>query len=224
MNIAKVVRLKDGEIVVRVMRRYWVTLLPHILLALLLVYAPFFFLVPLMSVGAWGLVVLGLSVAAGVLFAVHFIHVWRWNAFVVTSHRIVDIDQRGFFERVVSEAPFDRIQDVSYRIHGFLGAILGYGTITLQTAGTTVQLELHGVGNPREVHHLITEQMHRRAGHGDGTARSAKVAALLESASDMTDTEARAFVIALQEAMKDKKQAGWSTKDIEDLYDRRDPA
>lgn len=218
MNIAKAIKIKDGEAVVRVVRRYWLTLLPHILLAVLLVYAPFFFMVPLLTFGKWGLVILGGTVGIGFLFTLRLAILWRWNAFVVTTHRIVDIDQRGFFDRVVSEAPYDRIQDVSYRVRGPLGHLFGYGTVSLQTAGNAVMLELKGVSDPREVHHLITEQMHHRATRSEGGIRSAKVAQLLESAGDMTDAEARAFVMALQDAMEHPRTKGWTAKEVEDLY------
>lgn len=218
MNIAKAITIKDGEAVVRIVRRYWLTLLPHILLAVLLVYAPFFFMVPLLSAGKWGLLVLGVTVGAGFLFTLRLAILWRWNAFVITTHRIVDIDQRGFFDRVVSEAPYDRIQDVSYRVRGILGHVFGYGTIALQTAGNVVVLELKGISGPREVHHLITEQMHHGATRSEGGIRSAKVAQLLESAGDMTDAEARAFVMALQDALHHPRTNGWTAKEVEELY------
>ncbi len=217
MNVAKVIRIKDGEGVVRVIRRYWLTALPQALLAAALVYAPFFFMVPLLSMGTWGLVVLGTCVTAGFLYAVRAAVIWRWNVFVITTHRIVDIDQRGLFDRMVSEAPHDRIQDVSYRVRGIFGHIFGYGTISLQTAGNAMNLEIRGIADPREVHHVITEQMRRDVPDGGGV-RSAKVARLLEAASDMTDAEARAFISALQEALKGTKRLGWSGKDVEELY------
>ncbi|MBU1028727.1 PH domain-containing protein, partial [Patescibacteria group bacterium] len=103
--------------------------------------------------------------------------------------------------RTVSEAPYEKVQDVSFTITGVLGTIFKYGTITIQTAGTHVNLELTHVRRPQDIHHLITETASALQVESSGGVRSQKVAHLLDTAADLSDAEARAFLVALQEAV-----------------------
>lgn len=219
MNVAKIVRLKDDEQVLRVVRNYWIVYLASWAFAFLLAAVAFFFMLPLFKAGWWGIGAFALLNAAGVLIALRTYVVWRWNAFVVTTHRVVDVDQRGFFSRTVSEAAFDKIQDVSYSIKGVIGTLLKFGTIELQTAGNATNLELQDVRDPKELHHLITESMASHRDKANGGARSEKIAALLDAAAEFNDSEARAFIVALQEAVASGKEgvehAAMDEKDLE---------
>ncbi|HSD11981.1 MAG TPA: PH domain-containing protein, partial [Patescibacteria group bacterium] len=187
--------------------------------AFLLIAIAFFFMLPLFKAGAWGIGVFAFLNAVGCLIALRTYVVWRWNAFVVTSHRVVDVDQRGFFSRTVSEATYDKIQDVSYAIKGVVGTLLKFGTIELQTAGNATNLELQDVRDPKELHHLITESMAAHRDKANGGARSEKIAALLDAAAELNDSEARAFIVALQEAVASGKEgvehAALDEKDLE---------
>ncbi len=227
MNVAKIVRLKDDEQVLRVVRNYWIVYLPAWTLAFLVVAAAFFFMLPLFKAGGWGIGAFAVLNAVGAFVALRTYVVWRWNAFVVTTHRVVDVDQRGFFSRTVSEAAFDKIQDVSYAIKGVLGTLLKFGTIELQTAGNATNLELQDVHDPKELHHLITESMASHKDKANGGARSETIAALLDAAAELNDSEARAFIVALQEAVAsgkegvehaamDEKDLEWLKRDVKD--------
>lgn len=193
--------MKDGESVLRTVRHYGLTYVPKGTLAFVLIAAPFFFLIPLVSLRVWGLMAFAVSVFVGLLFAARFLFEWYWNAFVITTRRVIDIDQKGFFHRTVSEAPYERVQDVSFSIAGVTGTLLRYGTIVVQTAGANVNLELTRVRNPKDVHHLITETASALQSESNGGIRSQKVAHLLDTAADLSDSEARAFLVALQEAV-----------------------
>lgn len=201
MNVDRIVKMKEGESVLRIVRHYWLTYVPRGLLAFLLVAAPFFFLIPLVSLRFWGLMAFAVSVFVGMLFGARMLFEWYWNAFVITTRRVIDIDQKGFFSRTVSEAPYERVQDVSFTIHGVVSTLLRFGTIVIQTAGTHVNLELTRVRNPKDVHHLITETASALQAESNGGIRSQKVAHLLDTAADLSDSEARAFLVALQEAV-----------------------
>ncbi|MBI4457964.1 PH domain-containing protein [Candidatus Uhrbacteria bacterium] len=203
MNISTAIHLKDGERVIRVVRHYFLVYVPKFALAFALVAAPIFFLVPLMRLRYAGPAIAAASIGIGAIYALRLMVMWYWNAFVITNQRIMDIDQQGFFERVVSVAPLERIQDVSYAIRGFWGTVFRYGMLGIQTAGTATNLELQHVYDPKEAHHLITELMAGRAAEvGDG--RASHGAQLIEAAASMNDAEARAFLVTLQDAVRKK--------------------
>ncbi len=221
MSITNIVRMKEQEKAVGVVRHFPLVYLPRVLIALVLVTAPFFFMIPLFAIRPWGfpagLIVFAASLLFGLFLALRAFVVWYWNAFVVTNYRVIDVDQRGLFDRVVSEAAFDKIQDVSYHVKGMWGTLLRYGTIVVQTAGATTNLELSYVRRPKDVHHLITEMM---AAYGDHPPleRSERVARLLEAAADLSDAEARAFITEIKGAVADKPPAPHlDDKDVEDL-------
>jgi uncharacterized membrane protein YdbT with pleckstrin-like domain len=207
MNVEKIVKLADDEEVLTIARNHWVTRVGALSLAFLLVALPFFLMVPLISAGKVGLAVFAVMVVVGVFLGARTSFLMYWNAFVVTSRRVIDIDQRGFFSRTVSEAPFERIQDVTYSVKGLFAALMGYGTLTLQTAGTAANLELPHAMDPKVLHHIITsamaEQRSRRPAEEGG--RSGKVTQLLEAASELNDAEARAFLVAIQKAVAPKE-------------------
>lgn len=159
MDVEKVIQIKDGEKVVRIVRHYWLVYIPAALIAFLCIALPFFFLLPLFSWNWIGAAIFGISIFVGVLYALRLAILWHWNAFIITTHRVVDIDRRGFFDRIVSEAPYDKIQHVSYRIQGLFGTLGRYGTVVIQNAGMTTTLELPHVYDPRSVHHLLTEMI-----------------------------------------------------------------
>lgn len=200
MNISRVIRLKEGEIIQAVVRNWWPINLGTYVLAGILLAGPFFFMIPLFAWRELGSAVIGVSLLAGALLGLRTFYLWYWNVFVITSERVVDIDQRGFFDRVVSEAPYDRIQDVSYRVKGVFGTVFHFGAIVVQTAGATANLEMPHVPAPEAVQHLITAQM---SSYLERLAvRSERASGLIEAAATMSDTEARAFVTELQVAMK----------------------
>jgi len=193
--------LKEGESVLRIVRRFGLTYAAHLLLVMFLVCAPFFFMIPLFSLRSWGLASFLTSLFVGLLFGARLFMEYYWNAFIITTRRVIDVDQRGFFHRTVSEAPYEKVQDVSFTIEGVLGTIFRFGTIVVQTAGTHVNLELTHVRHPQGIHHLITETAAALQAESSGGVRSQKVAHLLDTAADLSDSEARAFLVALQEAV-----------------------
>ncbi|MFH1047269.1 MAG: PH domain-containing protein [Patescibacteria group bacterium] len=201
MNVNKVVTMKEGESVLLIVRRFSLTYSFHLLLSFVLICAPFFFMIPLFSLHGWGLAAFLTSVLVGLLYSARLYREWYWNSFVITTRRVIDIDQIGFFKRTVSEAPYERVQDVSFTIEGVLGTLFKYGTIVVQTAGTHVNLELIYVHQPQKIHHLITETASALQAESNGGVRSQKVAHLLDTAADLSDAEARAFLVALQEAV-----------------------
>ncbi len=84
-----------------------------------------------------GLIVIG-AVAGSALFR------W-WNGlYILTTERLIDVDQRSLFHRVVGELPIEHIQDVAYEVKGPLATVLNYGNVVVQTigGGTTITMEI----------------------------------------------------------------------------------
>jgi hypothetical protein len=89
-----------------------------------------------------------------VLFFYHYI-MWYFTIYVVTSQRIRQITQRGFFGKDVVELRLSKIQNISYNIPGFSGEIFGYGTIVIQTF--VGDLVIHNVEHPEKTYNKLQD-------------------------------------------------------------------
>ncbi|MBU0707154.1 PH domain-containing protein [Patescibacteria group bacterium] len=147
--------LKEGEEAVRVVRRHYMTYAFQIFVSVIIVLIPFFFMWPLFRLGAWGVFGFVLIILVGIFYFWRQTIIYYMNGLVITKNRIIDFDQRGLFERVVSETTYDKIQDVSFSIKGFLPTILNFGDLGIQTAGTQANLEIKSIDNPKEIQDVI---------------------------------------------------------------------
>lgn len=161
-QIDDVLLLKEDEAIKAFARRHFVTLLPRLLVSLLLIVVPFFLLFLLFSWGAVGVIVFILLVLSGVILAVRTFLIWDADVLIVSTLRVVDVDQRGLFSRIVSEAPISNIQDVSWQKKGLIESLFRMGTVTIQTAGSGVVVKAVSIPRPQEIHELVNDL--RRAG------------------------------------------------------------
>lgn len=147
--------VKEGEEVRALIRRTPIVALLPLLISAVLIIAPFFFLYALLKFGAGGSALLIVSLLFGIFYGFRTLWVLQLNAFILTPTRIIDVDQRGIFHKVVSETTYDKVQDVSYVVKGVGPTIFRYGTVVVQTAGSAANLELAGVRFPQRVQELI---------------------------------------------------------------------
>lgn len=148
--------LKKDETVVAIIRKHWITLVWPVLIilvgvGLLIAFMDFFFAAR-WSLIVWIILLVAIASIAGYYWAVHY-----FDSFIITDMRIIDIDQRGLFKRVVSETTFDKVQDVTYAIVGFFATTMNYGTVSVQTGGAEARIELDHVGEPRRVQEILLE-------------------------------------------------------------------
>jgi hypothetical protein len=93
----------------------------------------------------------------GIAIAVRTIVLWNADVLIVTTVRVVQVDQRGMFSRFVTETPLGAIQDVSWKCQGFVNTLVKAGTLTIQTAGTSSNIESRRIGHPERVHELLND-------------------------------------------------------------------
>lgn len=155
--------LKPDEEVISIIKKYFIVFIVPLLISAVFIIASFFFLYPLFHMGWWGVLIFFILLLIGILSALRVLIIYSYNVFIITDHRIIDIDQKGFFERTVSETNFEKIQDVSFHIKGILPTFLHYGSIIIQTAGQQANIELSNVKNPGKVQQTIIELQHQRS-------------------------------------------------------------
>lgn len=80
---------------------------------------------------------------------------WFFNVLLLTNLRVIDLTYRPPFHWQITQAQLEEVQDVSFTQGGILGIIFNYGTIYLQTAGTSQNIMLSKVPQPSRVNELI---------------------------------------------------------------------
>lgn len=158
-HVEDVLQLKDGEKMKTIVRRHPVTFVPGLGAALLLIVLPFFFLFPLFSWGAIGFAVFILAVVGGIIWAIRTLLLWDADVLIVSTLRLVDVDQKGIFSRFVTEVPFASIQDASWQRHGMIDTLFRVGTLSIQTGATTT-MTVRRVAHPELLHELINDLRH----------------------------------------------------------------
>jgi Bacterial PH domain len=100
-----------------------------------------------------------------ILFFTWIFHNYYLSLQIVTSERVIDIDQKGIFNREINELPLSSLEDVSFKQVGFLSTVFNYGNIILQTAGSggsgTPEAKMNGftfnnVPNPSSIANTIS--------------------------------------------------------------------
>lgn len=154
------VALFDGEQVLELITRHWFNLLLRCTGAILvglggtavgilaLVLGP-----PI--VGRWPVILIAASLIVGAIWALGVYSNYADDVLVLTTHRVIDLDRLFYvFNETRKEATLRRIQDVRVDVP-FLGLLLGYGKITIETASQSDPLEMTYVPKPRDVQDRI---------------------------------------------------------------------
>lgn len=188
---------REGEGVIAVYRKHPLLLGRSLALPTLLLLADFFFLSWFVAHGRWGIVAFGVVLLIAVFFLARALVAWSWDVFIVTDRRIIDVDQRGFFHRTVSEAGYSAMQDVRFAVSGLWQTVFRYGSVHVQTAGAQATIEATAVRDPQAVHNLVIrlqKEQHDRSdasplpGHAPGkleaSARSRELLATLQRIRD----------------------------------------
>lgn len=159
---------KEGEEVILFLRRHWMTHLTPLFVSLVV------FIVPLVTVFILvyqynlsfipdQIIWFGIFIwfLIGVFFFIYNWLDWYLDIFLVTSIRIIDIDQHGLFHRTVGEASLDKVQDVIYEIKGIRQTLFNYGSVIIHTGGPTGDIVFEDVHDPQQVQRLLITEVER---------------------------------------------------------------
>jgi len=159
--------LREGEYLVSIMRKHWFILFLQVIPFKILFLFPLFALALIPAVNMNDATVativffcaLWMLILLMVIFTIwtnYFLDIW-----IVTNHRIMDIEQRTLFNREVKTLRMETVQDVQTDRIGVFQEFLDFGTIRVQTAGTGgTDAKIIGIPKPGYERNLIMEQVH----------------------------------------------------------------
>lgn len=163
------IKLDKNEKVILEVRKHWFILFAETLFLVLLLLLPI-----IVIAGARFLEISGFIEVAGneiflyiILTSTWLVFVWItffviWTDYyldilIVTNKRVIDINQKGLFNREVSTFKLDRMQDITTEIYGLIATLLKFGNIQLQTAGETNEFIIKGIPDPVKVKRQILD-------------------------------------------------------------------
>ncbi len=155
---------KAGEEILLIVRRHWFNIARQFiylffvfaLIALAFVYFPNLFPY-LTTTDGYLFFLLLLNFLVLLVWITSFI-VWidyYFDVWIITTKRIVNIEQRGLFVRHVSELEHENIQDITTEVKGFIPTLLNYGEVFIQTAAEKERFLFHSVPRPYHIKDLV---------------------------------------------------------------------
>lgn len=158
---------EEGERVAILLRRHPITNFRWALVAIVATCIPVLIsTMPLADIGLGGLAQIPTHIQQLVLlfwytliagFVIQNMLIWYYNVYLITNHRIVDVDFHGLMRYASDEAALHQIQDVSHSQSGLWQLLFHYGTVHIQTAGTRQNLDFERVPLPSRVADVITD-------------------------------------------------------------------
>lgn len=163
------------ERVVLFLRRHWFAPARIVVVFCILIAIPVFGYVVLDNLVASWMSSPLLGPIVSLLLILYVLAVWLFSfmeftdyyldTWIVTTQRIINIEQKGLFSRVASELPMDAVQDVTSNIQGIARTIFDYGDVIIQTAGELKHFHFKEIGNPEKVKeqiiHLVEKDRER---------------------------------------------------------------
>jgi hypothetical protein len=146
--------LNEGEKLIALIRKHWITLtLP--LAKTIIAIAVIIVLAEKLFEFNYGKEIVFIWIITSILYGVHEIIIWYLDCYIITNKRIIDIDQKNIFRRIVAEVGIENIQEVVYRTNGPLETILGYGSVNVKTSSSGSIIGMEQIPNPVEVKDII---------------------------------------------------------------------
>jgi ABC-type multidrug transport system fused ATPase/permease subunit len=170
--IYSALHLDPGENVILEVRKHWIVFVGYALSMLFMALMPFLILILIrlfvpvtlkldvsgntsaLFLFAYSIWLLSLWLSFFINWTKYYLDVWY-----VTEKRIITVEQRRLFVRDISNVRFDKIQDVSIDVDGFIPTLLGFGNIRVQTASEdSTEFYMSTVRHPEEVRQVIFSQ------------------------------------------------------------------
>jgi len=163
-NIGKLVGTRENERVLSVIHRHWFDIGAHLAGAALLAFTlvigtlvlPFVF--PTFGDSQHAALVYFIETLFLLLLWLYAFLVWIdvwFDVWIITSERVINIEQKGLFARETSELALSKVQDVTSDVEGIVKSVLNYGDVFVQTAAEEERFHFRNVPDPVAIKDLV---------------------------------------------------------------------
>lgn len=162
------------EEIISIVHRHWFDILRHFFIFFILIAAliggiavfPLFF--SDLEAENTEIVILFIGSFLALIIWIYMFLIWidyYFDVWVITSERIINIEQKGLFVRHVSELKLQNIQDVTTEVDGLIPTVLNYGDVHIQTAAEQERFLFRNVPDPYSIKWEIM-RLQKTAHHG----------------------------------------------------------
>lgn len=167
------IKLEKNEKIILEIRKHWVILVLELMVLLVMAVIPLLLLISsnfielnfifqannytgtiLVFIFLYCTWLLGLWIFSFIAWTNYYFDAW-----FLTTDRLIDVEQHSLFTREISTLKIDRIQDVTFNVGGLFETLLGIGSITVQTAGSDKFFTIKGIKDPEKVNQEILKSL-----------------------------------------------------------------
>ena len=158
---------RENEKVEIAIRKHEISLLGNFLYLIMMIAIPWIVFYLVAPIAFSFLVQPPYSTLFLLLTLIYYLFIWLfafivwidyyYDLWLITNQRLLDIEQKGFFSRTVSELDLKRIQDITSEVHGILPTLFEFGSIHIQTASEKNRFILESVPHPVTVRRKIVK-------------------------------------------------------------------
>ena len=122
----------------------------------------------------FGLIIFLFLLAIGIIIFIRLLVTWYYNAFLITNERVILYQQKGLFNREVSEAEYQKIQDVAYNFKGLWQTLFHYGTLKIQVISSETVIKVEKIHLSAQIQDIIKNIQKNKLNQTEPTAASQK--------------------------------------------------
>jgi uncharacterized membrane protein YdbT with pleckstrin-like domain len=153
---------KEGEKIVAVWREHPFVFFKSSLVAILIILIgsiPQAFWSP-----SWGVGFIIIAIGIASIYMLSKVYLWLNTVFILTDVRVFSIYQMSIFSRKTNEVPLRNIQNASHTKAGIAQMTLNFGTVEIQTAGSSTAMMMKDVNNPYQVQQTVLKDLEKLKG------------------------------------------------------------
>lgn len=147
--------LREKETVDEIVYHHLIIILPHLFVSVIILVLDFFLMYYLFLQGWWGVALFGAVILAVVFDVLRLAFLFKKNRFILTSERIIDCEQVGFFEKFVNEIYLHKVIEAKAMIKGLGASIFRYGNLKLTLDDELGPIEFYKIPNPVRLQNKI---------------------------------------------------------------------
>jgi hypothetical protein len=154
---------EEGENVVLLLRKHWITNVSWILTCVIFLVAPIFILPALFLNGLVPVDFPDKIINAVIIywymsvFSYAFVSflMWYFTVSIVTETRVVDVDFINILHKKSAETRIAKVEDVTERTGGFIRSLFDFGDVFLQTAAKDAMFQFEAVPHPARIVKIV---------------------------------------------------------------------
>jgi hypothetical protein len=166
------IQLEEDETIIKIVHKHWFIVVARGLSIAVISVAPLAGWIAVNAAMQQNAATISIDLAAYTTYFLYFFSFWllvNWMTFahmwtthhldiwVVTTRRIIVIDQVSLFRRHIGSFRLEKLQDVNIEINGIIATFLSYGTVEAETASGNHEKEFRTpyIPHPRTLKAVI---------------------------------------------------------------------